>query len=223
MTELEAIKARRSIRKYKEGPIPQEQVLLLQEKIRELNEISGLHMQLVLDHPETFRHFLVHYGGFRNAQHYVALVGKANEELEKRCGYFGEQLVLFAQTLGLGTCWIGGTFSKKKTVFSVDEGEKLCLIISIGVPDEEGHVHKSKPFDAVAETAGGMPKWFRNGVEAALLAPTAINQQKFRFELEENGQVRIVMGKGPFIHVDEGILQYHFEAGAGKEYVSWID
>jgi len=118
------------------------------------------------------------------------------------------------------TVFIGVSFA---VFFSVDEGEKLCLIVSIGVPDEEGHVHKSKPLDAVTETAGGMPKWFRNGVEAALLAPTAINQQKFRFELEENGQVRIVMGKGPFIHVDEGILQYHFEAGAGKEYVSWID
>ena len=219
MTELDAIRARRSIRKYKDESLSEEQVQLLQEKIRELNERSGLHMQLVLDHPETFRHFLAHYGGFRNAQHYIALVGKADEKLEKKCGYFGEQLVLYAQTLGLGTCWIGGTFSKKKTVFSVDKEEKLCLIISIGIPDEEGRVHKCKPYDAVTQTQGAIPEWFRNGVDAALLAPTAINQQKFRFVLEENEKVRIEMGKGPFIRVDEGILRYHFEAGAGKENV----
>ena len=114
MTELEAIKARRSIRKYKEGPIPQEQVLLLQEKIRELNEISGLHMQLVLDHPETFRHFLVHYGGFRNAQHYVALVGKANEELRKSAAISENSWYCLRRRWGWAPAGSAGHSAKRK-------------------------------------------------------------------------------------------------------------
>ena len=222
VTELEAVRARRSIRKYSDEKMPEDKVLLLEGKLRELNGASGLHMQLVLDHPETFRHFLAHYGGFRQARDYIALVGKTEDGLEEKCGYYGEQFVLFAQTLGLGTCWIGGTFSKRKTVFSVEEGEKLCLILSVGIPDEEGHVHRSRTFEEVTKTMDEIPEWFRNGVEAALLAPTAINQQKFTFVLEKPDKVRIVMGKGPFIRVDEGILRCHFEIGAGKENFVWI-
>ena len=131
----------------------------------------------------------------------------SEEEVKGLCERSGE-ILRFLERIG--------------TVFSVDEGEKLCLILSVGIPDEDGHIHRSRTFEEVTQTEGDIPEWFRKGVEAALLAPTAINQQKFTFVLEKPDKVRIAMGKGPFIRVDEGILRCHFEIGAGKENFVWI-
>ena len=66
------------------------------------------------------------------------------------------------------------------------------------------------------------PAWFRAGVEAALLAPTAINQQKFRFELVGEREVRAVQTGGFCRGLDLGIVKYHFECGAGKENFTWV-
>jgi hypothetical protein len=48
-------------------------------------------------------------------------------------------------------------------------------------------------------------------MEAALLAPTAMNQQKFYFELQPNGDVKVTCGKGFYTKLDIGIVKYHFE------------
>lgn len=59
--------------------------------------------------------------------------------------------------------------------------------------------------------------WFDAGVKAALLAPTAMNQQKFVFELK-NGEVSVkVAGKGFYTKLDLGIVKYHFEAVTGRK------
>jgi hypothetical protein len=68
-----------------------------------------------------------------------------------------------------------------------------------------------------------MPEWFRRGMEAALLAPTAVNQQKFEFILHEGNRVE-AKAKFSFIGyaaLDLGIVKCHFEIGAGEEYFSW--
>ena len=221
MTEKDAVFLRHSVRKYKDAPIPEEKVERLQKKILELNETSGLHMQLILDHPQAFRSFLAHYGGFRGAASYVAMVGRDDANLDELCGYYGEQLVLFARQLGLGTCWIGGTFSKKKTGYAQEEGERLCLIISIGIPADDGKKHRSKVVTEVIKNREDLPAWFLEGVKLALLAPTAINQQKFMFELVKPNRVCLTMGNGPFIKVDKGIIKYHFELGAGDSAFEW--
>ena len=67
---------------------------------------------------------------------------------------------------------------------------------------------------------GPAPDWFLRGVDAALLAPTAMNQQKFMFRLE-NGRVSARAGLGFYSKVDLGIAKYHFELGAGKANFQW--
>ena len=64
------------------------------------------------------------------------------------------------------------------------------------------------------------PEWFQKGVEAALLAPTAMNQQKFLFRLDKN-MVSVKAGFGLYTKIDMGIVKYHFEIGAGKENFQW--
>ena len=72
------------------------------------------------------------------------------------------------------------------------------------------------------------PSWFKKSVEAALLAPTAVNQQKFSFEhvgVKNNcHQIRAKKGFSMigYTKMDLGIAKYHFEIGAGKEIFEWI-
>lgn len=175
---------------------------------------------LVTDEPKAFDSFMAHYGKFKGVRNYIALIGKKDSELDEKCGYYGERLVLKAQQLGLNTCWVAMTYSKVKTAFSIDSGEKLCVVIAIGYGETQGVPHKSKTVEEVAKTDGQMPDWFRSGIKAALLAPTAMNQQKFMFTLDGN-TVTAKAGKGFYTKLDLGIVKYHFEIGAEKDMFQW--
>lgn len=145
MTMKEAIKARHSVRQYKDEPIRAETAAELNRFIAESNGESGLHTQLILDDPACFRTLLAHYGKFRNANNYIALVGsKSLPDLEERSGYYGQKLVLAAQTMGLNTCWVGGTFGRRKCKAVLDPGEKLVCVIAIGYGVNNGTERRSK-------------------------------------------------------------------------------
>ena len=214
----EAIKERHSVRQYKDRAIDPELVEALNAEIDRCNEESGLKLQLILNDPECFDTFLAHYGKFKNADNYIALVGKEDfPDLQERCGYYGERLVLFAQTLGLRTCWAAGSYGKGQCRAEVGEDEKLVCVISIGYGETDGVKHRSKPYERVCDVKKeAMPVWFKNGVKAALLAPTAINQQQFFIMLD--GETPIIRAKtGLFSKIDLGIVKYHFEAVSGKK------
>lgn len=220
MNLTEAMKERHSVRQYKEQPLSGEAVSAMRAEIDACNRESGLHIQLVTDEPKAFNGFMAHYGKFSGVRNYIALVGKKDSELDEKCGYYGERLVLKAQQFGLNTCWVAMTYSKVKTAYSIGRGEKLCAVISIGYGETQGVPHKSKRVSEVAKTDGQAPDWFRSGIEAALLAPTAMNQQKFLFTLNK-GRVAANAGKGFYTKLDLGIVKYHFEIGAGKDAFRW--
>ena len=67
------------------------------------------------------------------------------------------------------------------------------------------------------------PEWFGRGLKAALLAPTAMNQQRFRFTLLPDDTVRAESRGGSYSHVDLGIVKYHFQLGAGRESFRWAE
>lgn len=217
MTLKEAASLRHSVRSYTGEPLSEADVAELNGFIAECNAESGLHMQLVTGEPNAFKTLLVKYGWFKNVENYVALVGKDDENLDELCGYYGEKVVLHAQQMGLGTCWVGGTFSRKKTTFEALEGERMCLIIAIGYPANPGKAHKNKKLEKLSNVSEDSPEWFKNGMEGVLLAPTAVNQQKFHFELLEDGSVKATASKGAFTKVDLGIAKYHFEIGAERK------
>ena len=83
--------------------------------------------------------------------------------------------------------------------------------------EETGTKHKSKPLSKLCDVPEEeMPVWFRNGLRAALMAPTAMNQQKFRISLEE-GEPVITAGRGAMTKIDLGIVKYNFEAASGHK------
>lgn len=212
----EAIKERHSVRAYTDKKIEGEVLFSLENKIAEINGESGLNVQLVLNEEKAFGGRMAHYGKFSGVKNYIAMVGKKGADLSEKVGYYGQKLVLFAQTLGLNTCWVALTYKKVKTVYKIEEGEKLALVIAIGYGATQGVPHKSKNVAAVSNAGEDSPEWFVNGVKAALLAPTATNQQKFFFTLKD-GEVTVKSGLGFYAKVDLGIVKYHFELGSGRK------
>ena len=210
----EAMQKRHSVRSYEDRPIEPETAAALRALIDGYNKESGLHIQLVTDEPKAFDSALAHYGRFSGVKNYIALIGKKSEKLDELCGYYGEKLVLEAQMMGLSTCWVALTFKKVPEAYSVLPDEKLVLVISLGYGADPGVPHKSKKPEDVSNISDGTPEWFRAGVEAALLCPTAVNQQKFRF-IYEDGKVTAKPGFGFYTKVDLGIAKYHFEIGSG--------
>lgn len=212
----EAIKERHSVRQFKDMPIEDETKERLISLIDECNEESGHHFQLICNDPDCFNHFLAHYGKFKNVNNYIAIVANTTREFyEENSGFYGQKIVLEAQMMGLNTCWVGGTFSKGKCKAAVDSGEKLLAVIAIGYGETEGTAHTSKPMDKLCTVSEkDMPDWFKDGVEAAMLAPTALNQQKFVIELKD-GTANIMAKRGPFCRVDLGIVTYNFETTSG--------
>ena len=227
MTLQEAITARHSVRKYIDKEIPADIVTALQDKIAEYNTVGNLNIQLVLNETRAFTGMLS-YGSFSGVKNYLVMVGKKAKDLDERVGYYGEQLVLLAQTLGLNTCWVGLSYRKVPDAYNVDKDEKLVCMIALGYGETQGVNHKIKTVEQVSNASDITPSWFKKGVEAALLAPTAVNQQKFSFKYvgmsNNRHQVRAKKGFSMigYTQIDLGIAKYHFEIGAGKDNFEWI-
>ena len=228
MTLEEAIEARHSVRAYKEQPLAENVVKVLEEKIAVLNREGKLHIQLIQNEPKAFLGTMAKYGKFRNVGNYIVMAGQKADDLDERVGYYGEQLVLLAQTLGLNTCWVGLSYSKVSGTYVLDEGEKIACYIAIGYGESQGVGHKIKTVEQVSNISDITPLWFKKGIEAALLAPTAVNQQKFSFEYigmrNNRHQVRAKRGFSMigYTKMDLGIAKYHFEIGAGDVDFYWV-
>ena len=222
-TVEEAMERRHSVRSFTgqriEGPV----LAALCDELDACNREGGLRMQVVLDEPRAFSSMLARYGKFANVRNYVAINGKTADDLDGRAGYYGERLVLAAQALGLNTCWAALTFSKRQVRRLAGPEERLVCALALGYGATQGRPRKSKAPEDVSRAAGKPPEWFERGVRAALLAPTALNQQKFRFELLPDGKtVRAQTLSGAYTAVDLGIAKYHFEVGAGTGSFAWV-
>lgn len=220
MELLEAMKKRNSVRQYTNSPLSTDILAALQKEIENCNNESGLHIQLVTDEPKGFDGFMAHYGKFSGVKNYIALIGKKGKDLDEKCGYYGERIAIKAQQLGLNTCWVAMSFRRIPGAFQVNADEKLTVVIAVGYGCTQGVAHKSKNAADVSNLSAASPEWFKNGVEAALLAPTAMNQQKF--VLTQNGNKVLAKAKAGFYsRVDLGIVKYNFELGAGKDNFEW--
>lgn len=215
MELIEVMKSRHSVRQYQSKPIEEEKKAVLDTLIAEINQENSLHIQAIYDEPKCFDSFMAHYGKFSGVENYIALIGKKSDTLDETLGYQGERIILKAQELGLNTCFVAMTHGKSKAV--IQKGEKLVCLIALGYGVTQGVSHRSKPIEKVSNAKEDSPTWFLKGVDAALLAPTAMNQQKFRFKLLEDGQVKRSTKAGFYTKLDLGIVNCHFEMISGKK------
>lgn len=220
MNTLEAIESRHSVRDYTDERLSDAACAALQREIDLCNEEGHLHMQLVVDEPQAFTSGRARYGSFSGVRNYIAVVGEHTPDLQERAGYYGERLVLAAQKMGLNTCWVALTFKRVPDAFSVDSGEKLVCLITVGHGTTSGEPHRIKTAPEVSNWTTASPDWFKAGVTAALLAPTAMNQQKFTLT-REGTVVTAKAGVGFYTKLDLGIVKYNFEVAAGRENFRW--
>ena len=218
MNEIDAIRQRHSVRQYKADRIEEEKVALIKAKIDELNAEGDLNLQFIEDAEKTYNKLFNRVSGLGSAPSVIACVGKDDKSLDQRVGYYGEKLVLYAQTLGLNTCWTG-TFNRKKISADIPDGERLVISIAIGYGKDSGKERKTKSKEQLSEASSQRPEWFDKGVEMAMLAPTAINQQKFLIKLNDDESVAFIDKGGVLSQVDLGIVKCHFELGSGKKQI----
>lgn len=221
MTIQEAIVARHSVRQYIDKPIEASVIERLNDEIALCNQEGGLHIQLVLDEPKAFTGGMVKYGRFVGVRNYLAMV--APKGADEKVGYYGERIVLLAQMLGLNSCWVGMSVGKQPDRYTIAAGEKLHCVVALGYGATQGVQHPMRPMENFIKINGTMPEWFRRGMEAAILAPTAVHQQKFEFELVDDHTVaaRARFSMVGWAKLDLGIVKYNFEVAAGKENFNW--
>lgn len=219
MDAFELMKQRHSVRQFTDRPLEESAVRQLQEAIAIVNRKGGLHIQLVTNEPEAFQAWKASYGSFQGCRNYFVMAGPKGKDEE--IGYYGEQLVLQAQSLGINSCWVALTYKKNKAHTELNPGEKRYMVVALGYGQTQGAAHKSKPISDVSDWKEGDPQWYRDGTEAALLAPTAMNQQKFHFT-RQGEHVSAKAGLGFYTSTDLGIVKYHFELGSGKDHTVWV-
>lgn len=217
------IASRHSVRAYAERQIEAAKADALKALASELSTRGGVSIAVVLDEPQAFgKSIMARYGKFSGVRNYFVLAGPRTPDTEEKLGYYGEHLVLKAQELGLNTCWVGLSYSKSHVGAEIPAGYKIYAVIAFGYGATQGVQSKSKRADQIDPNVENEPEWYRRGVDYALLAPTAVNQQKFRFRHCGGTKVEARRGLGFFSKMDLGIVKYHFELGAQPEKVEWV-
>lgn len=144
MDILETMKARHSVRQYKNQAIESSKREKINALIKDVNAESKLSIQVFYDEPKCFDSFMAHYGKFENVKNYIAIVGNKNDQ--EKAGYYGEKIVLKCQKLGLNTCWVAMTHGKSNAHIMIatarDDKESTLKGLQIGADD-----YICKPYD----------------------------------------------------------------------------
>lgn len=210
-----------SHRRYLPEPLSLKEREELEALIDHCNRKSGLHITLVCDHPDAFA------GHLTNVRSYLVFAGQAGDiHLEEKCGYYGEHIILAATAMGLGTCWVGGSYDRNSCLSRLTKGERLVCVAAVGHSANTLSPHTPhRSTKSSAELSDGLeeaPAWFSDALAAVQLAPSAMNRQGVHFALLPNGTVRgTATDNEEFSMVDLGIAKLHFELGANGGDWDW--
>ena len=225
-----SIRKRRSVRTYDKRKVD----LCMREKIMEYAE--GL--QNPLGPKVTFRLLdkasdpkgdkLGTYGIIKGAELYVGAKIKREEYAPEALGYDFEQLVLYLTDMGLGTCWLGGTFNKGAFAEAMDvqDDEIFTIVSPIGYTADKMSLievmmrrgsggDKRMPWEELfydgdfgkpiaageadaVSEAASVIGGYAEVLEMVRLAPSAVNRQPWRIVVER--------GDGDV----EGVKAFHF-------------
>ena len=228
MTNHEAIYQRKSRRKYEDSPISATDRAILQSVIDKGNEDGQLKMKLVENRSDLFGGFFRSYGLLSGVQHFIVMAGpKSDPNLYEKIGYYGEEVVIEATKLGLGTCWVGGSFNKKAVRESlVDAQDELACVIVIGEPKRQvqaresiirSFMHLKREEQAkFIQTDGTHPDWFYQAMDYVYHAPSAVNQKPVYMMVLQGQIMAKLRTMNHYAWIDLGIAKRHFEYGAPK-------
>jgi len=233
-----AIATRRSHRRYEERQVAPDLLDRLNDFCRQWRPFPSARAVLVTEAPEAvFRGALGTLGKVKNAPLFVAFIGQMDDPaVQEKVGYTGEGVVLEAEALGLGTCWVGGFFRPNVAaeLTGVTPGERVLCVTPVGyalqslsledrVMSGFGSHHKRRPLESLVSglAAAEWPAWVRPVLEAARMAPSAGNRQPWAFYVEPDGIIISTHSPGPELAVsrrlDCGIAMLHLEIGARQQ------
>lgn len=230
MTEFEALQKRISVRAYKKKAVEPGIIEELRSLIDEINVTAGLHFRLVDTSAAKKPAVKLSPGMFSGEVYTCALlVGPEGELGGEMVGYFSEELILRAVSLGLGTCWVAGTYDRKSVEPEINEGEKLWGVVPIGYAAEKTPIlqrtirsrirakdRKTEEFVESDYPYASLPAWIRSGAEAVKLGPSAVNQQPVNV-VYHGGLVTMRLWKekkNNMMYNDLGIAKYQFRVAA---------
>ena len=223
MTEWEASERRISCRAYEDRPVEKDILDMLQACIEELNAESGLHFQLFASDQPTIKMSAAMFSG--PVSSYAALVGGDTPEDAEKVGYYGQQLVLYATQLGLGTCWVAGTYDHESIAPVLNKGEKVWDVIPLGYAAEKMPIKqkmirssiraRSRKRDSFLEGEPNAPAWVWAGIEAIMKGPSAVNQQPVNILWQDGKAIAKLIKTGHGLEYNDlGIAKKQFEVGA---------
>lgn len=224
MTELEAVFARHSRRAYI-GPPNRAQIDEFHDIIEDIESVSGLTIRLFENSGDLFGGFTKHYGMFSGVSSFFLLAGQSSDvDLKEKCGYYGQKIVLKATEMGLGTCWVGGTFNRETLKRTLHEDQQLVALITVGKTENKPSFkerliytlakHRNKPLDEMYSSDSTPPSWFMEGVRSAALAPSALNRKPAKFVWKDKTASAFVPDVSGYQGIDLGIAKLHFEVAA---------
>lgn len=221
MTIKEAVYQRHTVRRFRDEAIPQELLDKLRAHIEEINRNNELAITLSGEHLEDLYEYYDELEG-RGIRYYIVLAGKDCPELLGKFGYFGADIALYAQTLGLNTWWVGGFDNKNSLDRSLDlDSIRASGLLLLGYGTTQGVQHPLRKAEEIGFYEGEAPQWFKDGIETLLYAPTGHNRLAYTVKGEGS---KVSISYGPHIRpeIERGIGKYFFELGAGKENFEWV-
>lgn len=213
----DAVFIRSSQRSFLPRPLSPAQYQQLSKAVSQCNRRAGLSIRLIRGRSEPFSGFSKGNGGIKGVRDYLLFAGPSSDpNLEEKCGYYGEEIILTAAAIGLSSCWVGGTYDRKRCLPLLEQGEELVCVAAVGfaaLPQTPPLPHRGP--EELSTGLENAPEWFRAGVRSVQYAPSAMNRQGYRFTYREDGAVLAHLGgTGSFALVDLGIAKRHFELGA---------
>lgn len=232
---IDLLESRRSVRSYKEEPLPVELKDALRSEITYINSHeAGLNFQLTFDDPKPFEGFRKSYGMFRNVRNYMtAVIDPTFPNTYERAGFFAQQFVMEALKRGLGSCFVGVTFSRSEVDARVEVYEKIPFIVAFGFPEVSratfigkltsrmAHRNRKAPEDFFVGTEDIKEELRGEGVDVGLAlravacAPSSLNKQPVRLTgrgIEGRMHLCALVENYDKNAVDLGIAKYNVSA-----------
>lgn len=239
LSPIELLRMRHSVRAFTEQAIPAPMLNKLKAEVTMTNTHQhGLKFRIVTDDPEPMKSFSRSYGSFTNPRNYLAaVVDTAVENVYERAGYYAEKFVIEAVKLGLGTCFVGGTYNEDKVKAPLRAGEKVLFIVVFGFPlgkekflarMTEKLAHRKTMtaadfFEPSADAAQAMTMFpdMKLGLEGIACAPSSLNKRPVRVVLRGEGENAVPCAKvdveNPTNLVDLGIAKFNYNFATATE------
>ena len=230
------IEKRRSRRHFDESrPIESDTLSALDTVCKRFMPFPNARSCLVTESVKgVFRGIVGSYGKIKGAPAFVAFIGNTDSaSVQEEAGYTGEGVILEATALGLNTCWVAGFFKPESvaSLVEIKSNERVLAVTPVGYARRSesleeklmtgfGHTHRRLPVSRLVSRLGrdNLPEWAKASIQAARLAPSAVNRQPWGFDVEGGSIIVYVRTGGPEFGVskrlDCGIAMLHFEVAA---------